>query len=690
MFTRASDVDVLDMLGSSFSDFTTMYESADASVEQMWCFFKELVSRCIAQFVPKKRKTVRSCNPWLTKDLVRLGRKLKKARDKHKRHPTNANAEKIAELRVMLGNGIKKAKDHFQNVQLKNFLLSCPAKFWRYLSPKKKSVPRLSIGDTVLDDNFEIAKTLNTYFCSVFTQDNGNTPNISLFEEILPIDDVSVSEDGVLAMLLKLDIKKSPGIDEIPNAFLVRYAEWCAKYLTLLFRKSLTRAELPDDWRFAKITPIPKADDHSSPSSYRPISILCTSVKLLEHIIFKHISSFIESNNLLDHRQHGFRRGVSTVTQLIVTIHDIAMALDRHNQVDIIFLDFEKAFDRVSHSKLVLKLKPILKNDRLLAWIAAYLSSRRQCVVIDGIASSSASVASGVPQGSVLGPLFFLLFINDIVQDVGVQIRLFADDCVIYQEISSPNDQVLLNEALSTIANWCSTWQMTINSRKTVAMTITRKKQPLEFTYYMNNQPLSIVHSYKYLGVMITSDLRWNEHVTFITKKAFRKLGYLRRTLGHSTTEIKLLAYKTFIRPILEYAAAAWDPWTEANKLKLESIQRKSIRFIFNCYSWKVSPSNLLQKAELEKLETRRYHDRLKLFYSLYHNMLRIDQSAFIAPAISRFTRSLHPKKVSELKCRTNAFMYSFFPRTIVDWNALSPDVVERPNIDLFLQAIRN
>lgn len=173
-------------------------------------------------------------------------------------------------------------------------------------------------------------------------------------------------------------------------------------------------------------------------------------------------------------------------------------------------------------------MKHIHKDDRLLAWIAAYLSPRRECVVIDGIASSSASVASGVPQGSVLGPLFFLLFINDIVQDVGVQIRLFADDCVIYQEISRPNVHVLLNEALSTIANWCSTWQMTINSRKTVEMTISRIKQPPEFTYYINNQPLSIVHSYKYLGVMITSDLRWNDNVTFITtttKKSVQKIG---------------------------------------------------------------------------------------------------------------------------------------------------------------------
>lgn len=148
-----------------------------------------------------------------------------------------------------------------------------------------------------------------------------------------PIDDVYIHEEGVLSLLLNLDIKKTPGIDAIPNAFLVRYAEWCSKYLCLMFNKSITCAELPKDWKHAKITPIPKKQNEFLPSSFRPISLLCTCVKMLEHIIFKHIAGYLERNNMLDRRQHGFRKKFSTVTQLLETVHDLASAIDRKNKL---------------------------------------------------------------------------------------------------------------------------------------------------------------------------------------------------------------------------------------------------------------------------------------------------------------------------------------------------------------------
>lgn len=199
-------------------------------------------------------------------------------------------------------------------------------------------------------DKPSIANALNQYFCSMFTEDDGNTPQVVSCDEVPPISDVCVYEEGVFSLLLHLDIKKSQGVDGIPNAFLVRYAEWCAKYLCLVFSKSLERAELPKDWVYAKITPIPKGNENRSHlSAYRPISILSACIKTLEHIIFKHISEFLENNCILDTRQHGFPRGRSTVTQLLETVHDCAAILDKHGQVDIIFLDFEKAFDRVSH-----------------------------------------------------------------------------------------------------------------------------------------------------------------------------------------------------------------------------------------------------------------------------------------------------------------------------------------------------
>lgn len=168
------------------------------------------------------------------------------------------------------------------------------------------------------------------------------------------------------AAVKNLDVKKSLGIDGIPNMFLTRYAEWYLKYLCSLFKKSLSHAELLSDWKYAKIIPIPKTSAQSDVPSYRPISLLCTCTKLLQHIIFKHLFVFLENKSIIGFLQHGLHYGHSTVTQLIKTIHDITAALDRHNQVDI-FLDFKKAFDRISHKELLLKLKPILKNTSLPA-----------------------------------------------------------------------------------------------------------------------------------------------------------------------------------------------------------------------------------------------------------------------------------------------------------------------------------
>lgn len=579
---------------------------------------------------------------------------------------------------------IKNAKEYYQSVSLKNYLLSSPAKFWRHFSSKKQPLSSFCIDGETVTDKCLIAKTFNQFFCSVFTNDDGRKPTFNPSIECPPIDNISVTEEGILSLLLNLNIKKSPGMDGIPTAFLMRYAEWCSKYLCILFNKSLSCAALPNDWKYAKVTPIPKTENRSLITSYRPISLLPTCAKTLEHIIFKHISVFLNDNNIIDSRQHGFRKGLSTTTQLLETIHEFAAILDKQGQIDMIFIDFEKAFDRVSHSKLLLKLQPILKNDLLLAWISAYLSSRRQSVFIDGVRSDSAPVQSGIPQGSVLGPLFFLIFVNDIIQVVNVKIRLFADDCILYQEINNCSDQVCLNSSLASVEAWCATWQMTMNAKKTVAMSITRKRNPLKFSYSTGGNILSTVSSYKYLGLVITSDLRWNEHMSYISKKAMRKLGYLRRSLRQSTQEIRLLAYKTYIRPILEYASVVWDPYTQKNITQLESIQRKSVRFIFNCYSWQVSPTVLLNNANLEPLKLRRYRDRLKYMYLLYHDMLGIDKDVYINLVSKRPTRSNHSKKIKEFSCRTNVFKNSFFPRTVREWNALTSSTVECPTVQSF------
>lgn len=379
------------------------------------------------------------------------------------------------------------------------------------------------------------------------------------------IQPLVITDAGVLNLLLGLDTKKACGPDNIPNQFFKRYAQWCSRYLGIIFRKSLSTFKLPEDWKIAKIIPIHKSGDKSIETNFRPISLTSTACKLLEHIILKHLTVFLEQEGILSNNQHGFRQGLSTITQLTEVIHDLALGINNHRQTDIILLDLSKAFDCVCHTKLIAKLRSLIGDGEIIAWVQDFLFNRSQFVIFEHFASDTVPVTSGVPQGSVLGPLLFLVYINDITTNIDSKIKLFADDCIIYREINNQQDHLSLNKSLNTVAEWCSHWQMTINVKKSACMTITRKKEPSNFRYNINGAALTNVQRHKYLGLTITSDLRWDAHIDNVTSSAMQKLFFIRRSLHLAPTSTKLLAYKTFIRPILEYGNTVWFPHTVTN-----------------------------------------------------------------------------------------------------------------------------
>ena len=214
---------------------------------------------------------------------------------------------------------------------------------------------------------------------SVFTTDNGTIPPVLSLDSPI-IDHLEVTDAGILNLLLDLDPKKSSGPDNIPNEFLKRYAEWCSKFLGLIFRNSLTSSQLPDYWKIAKIIPIHKSGEQSLVSNYRPISLTSISCKLLEHIILKYITVFLEMK-FLSPNQHGFRSGLSTVTQLTEVVHDLAFTINNRGQTDMILLDLSKAFDCVCHSKLLIKLKSAIGEGLLFSWIEKFLTNRSQFVL---------------------------------------------------------------------------------------------------------------------------------------------------------------------------------------------------------------------------------------------------------------------------------------------------------------------
>lgn len=411
----------------------------------------------------------------------------------------------------------------------------------------------------------------------------------------------------------------------------------------------------------------------------------------MEHIISNYLADYLDQHNILTPYQHGFRKGLSTTTQLVSIVHAFSSIIDKSGQIDVIFLDFSKAFDRVSHSGLLFKLNQLKIPHTLINWIASYLEMRKQFVDVGGHLSDPAPVNSGVPQGSVLGPLLFLIYINDITKcvDESVGIRLFADDCILYKPVNSDNDQTTLNNSLNAITNWCETWDMKLNQDKTVFMRITNKKNPIMTKYLIKGVEISQTNSFKYLGVTFSSNLTWSTHIDTICASARRKLGLLRHKIKNSPSHVKLLAYNTLIRPLLEYATIVWDPHTKKDINKLEQIQRLAVRFIYNRYRRLDSPTELMKLNNIMTLQARRKIARLKFLYQLWNHKLLLDPSLYLEPLSSRPTRHYHPLKFTPIFARTNNFKYSFFPRTIADWNALPPEMFTSSNVQSFIEQLQ-
>ncbi|MDD9361362.1 MAG: reverse transcriptase family protein, partial [Anaplasma sp.] len=370
----------------------------------------------------------------------------------------------------------------------------------------------------------------------------------------------------------------------------------------------------------ARVVPTFKAEDKNVLNNYRPISLTCVSCKLLEHIISFQIMTYLSSNHLLLTNQHGFQRGRSCETQLFELVTDLHNSVHSSKPVDAIFIAFAKAFDCVLYQRLIHKLNKYNLSSFAVKRITNFLANRRQSVVVVQGLSSSLPVTSGVPQGSVLGPALFLIYVNDLRTNIKSCTRLFADDCVIYRPITGSLDYKILQDDLHKISDWCDTWLMKINTSETKAITFTTQRHPTPHTYLIRNDPIENVILFKYLGVHLSSDLTWNTHIQHITKKAMKTLGFLKRTLFQANPETKLVAYSTLVRSQLEYASIICNPHQSYLGENIESLQNKAARFIFRDYSRFTSVTGIKHRLNLSPFHTRRKLARLSFIHKLYHS----------------------------------------------------------------------
>lgn len=377
----------------------------------------------------------------------------------------------------------------------------------------------------------------------------------------------------------------------------------------------------------------------------------------------------------------------SCETQLTMLVDELLKGMQSGKQTDLILLDFSKAFDKVAHEKLLSKLHYCGIRGGTLRWIKSFLDDRTQNVLLNGVKSDDIPVSSGVPQGSVLGPILFLVYINDLPEQVKSNVRLFADDTALYLTFSKSASPAILQQDLQYLETWEKAWDMEFNPSKCQVIHITRSRRPAQNQYYLHGVLLEAVPSARYLGVDISENLSWNTHISRVSKKANQTLGFVKRNIKIHHEDLKATAYKTLVRPQLEYASSVWSPYTDTAIQQIEKVQRRAARWVKRDYSRTSSVTAMLQSLQWRSLDQRRIDSRLSLLYKITHDLVAIPREQYLT-APQRQSRISHPMAYRQIPTTTDYYKYSFFPRTIVHWNSLPLEVVTLPNVDKFNEAV--
>ena len=530
------------------------------------------------------------------------------------------------------------------------------------LRQRRKPIPELVDGETHATTDKEKASLLNDFFISQSQQSVGD-PSISppaislpLVDEQSSLTDIQTNPEEVCSLLASIDPSKSPGTDGVPSKVLKLAAAELAPSLTRLFNWSLSSAKLPTEWREATITPLHKKSSKENPSNYRPISLLCITSKVLERIVHRRVMHHI-SPYLPDH-QSGFRPRDGTTLQLSRLVHQISGDLDAGHKVFSCFFDLSKAFDRVWHQGLLAKLDHFGVRGHLLRWFEVYLTSRRQRVRVGNSMSDWLAVPAGVPQGSVLGPLLFLIYTIDLPHactNAHVICSQFADDTAL---IATARDEATatrsLQASIDAAGDWLKSWHLLVNASKTVTMRFSVKAGTADTCSYppfhLHEVQLAAVSQHRHLGLIIQSDLRWTSHTATIILKSARLLFLLRRLRPSLTPPAMALLYTTYIRPKLEYASNVMSSLSVTLADKLERFQRKAARICLGLPLFcPTNHSALLHRVGWSTLSSRRRYKRLLLAHDMYTKSAPPHLRALIPASAHLPSRSLRQSRIFSL-----------------------------------------
>ena len=424
------------------------------------------------------------------------------------------------------------------------------------------------------------------------------------------------------------------------------------------------------------------------PKNYRPVSLTSVLCKTLESIIRDSIIEHMEKNNLFSDKQFGFITGRSTVLQLLHVLNIWIEILDQGGDLEVVYCDFMKAFDKVPHRRLIHKIEKYGITENILGWIESFLSDRTQCVVINGTKSDCAAVTSGIPQGSVLGPILFVIYINDLPEVVNKDsyVYLFADDTKVFREVKSEDDRKILQNDIDRMVEWSNTWMLKFHPDKCKVMKLGSKiNKDQMVNYKMGAQDLDFSDMEKDLGVHIDNKLSFESHINTVVNKANRTMAIVRKTYDYMDATTFGLIFKGLVRPILEYAAPVWSPRTIKYKEILENVQRRATKMIPG-YS-DLSYPERLRKLKLPTLAYRRIRGDMIQVYKIMNDFYDPKLPMLLVKTENEHLRG-HDKKLQIKLSNKELMRFSFNNRTARIWNYLPDEIIKAKDVLSFEKAL--
>ena len=659
--------------------------SNEIEAELKWLSFKKNFMGVQDGCIPKSNITPNGVKQpsWYSRDIANAIRDRQRAHRESKKQPSLTSAMIHKKLSRKVVKLIRKAKmdeeDKIASVAKEN-----PKAFFAQVhsrKPIKSSIgPLKDTEGNIISSDEGMAELLNEYFASEYTkEDISEIPDVPIvYQGNNPLRKIEITEDKVRKKIRKLNPNKSQGPDGFhPRAIKEAEIE-IAPHLCNIYRASMEQRKAVTDWKIQNIAPIHKKGSKNEPGNYRPISLTSVPGKMLESIIVDDLVEHIESKSLILDSQHGFRNGRSCLTNLLDFFHDVYTTYDKSRAVDILYLDFQKAFDKVPHIRLMAKVRSLGIIDQVADWIEDWLSNRKQRVVINGTSSGWQEVTSGVPQGSVLGPILFIIYINDL--DIGLvsKISKFADDTKL--GIKADDDAVVkqLQEDLNRIGEWSLKWQMPFNLGKCKVMHIGYKN--VNAKYELLGKEIESCQQEKDLGVIITSDLKPSKQCIEAEKKAQKILGYIKRQFKTRKKETILTLYNSLVRPHLEYAVQFWAPSQRKDIERLEAVQARVTKLIPSIRH--LGYQRRLDRLNLFSLEKRRLRGQLIETFKILKGINNIDSQSLFS-LNNNHTRSNGWKL--ELKRFNTSQCGNFFTYKVASyWNRLPANVVNSITIDQF------